>query len=199
MIFPEIQLKKLKPDPDAWDPVCFVAQRKPSAVAVLFFVNEHKKTNILFIRRSTHVSSHKGQIGFPGGRLEAGDVRPSDTALREAFEEIGLDPAHVTVLGALDPHPALDGTLVFPIVCVTNTSVEALRINSEEVAEIYMIPLELVLESNRQKFSFNMFGCWRQSYLYDCGPIAVWGLSAEILGVAGFQAVIPTENSRLRS
>ncbi len=187
MIFPEIQLHKLKPDLPAWDPAYFILPRKPSAVAVLFFVSENKKTSVLFIRRSSKVSSHKGQIGFPGGRIDDGDLKPRDTALRETLEEIGLEPSLVHVLGALDPVPAIDGTPVFPLVCVTNATADGLTINTEEVAEIYMIPLPLVLESNRQKFSFNMFGCWRNSYLYDCGQISVWGLSAEILNQASFQ------------
>jgi 8-oxo-dGTP pyrophosphatase MutT (NUDIX family) len=189
VIFSEIKLEQLKPDPPTWDSVYFMAPRKPSAVAIVFFINECNETNVLFIRRSTSVSSHRGQIGFPGGRLEVGDQRPRDTALREAQEEVGLDLKRVRVLGGIEPLPALDGTLVFPIVAVTDTPVPELRLNSAEVAEIYMIPVELVLESNRREFSFNMFGFWRKSYLYDCGPISVWGLSAEILRLAKFQVL----------
>ncbi len=187
-MFSEIKLDQLKPDPPTWDSVYFMSACKPSAVVILFFINENKQTTLLFIKRSTTVSSHRGQIGFPGGRLEVGDLRPRDTALREAHEEVGLDLSRVRVLGAVDPLPALDGSMVIPIVAVTNTPVEDLRLNYAEVAEIYMIPLDLVLESNRREFGFNMFGCWRKSYLYDCGQISVWGLSAEILKLANFQA-----------
>jgi 8-oxo-dGTP pyrophosphatase MutT (NUDIX family) len=183
-MFENLKIGKLKPDPSAWDPVYFSVTRKPSAVAVIIFDSDPESPKILLIRRSTRLSSHKGQIGFPGGRLEGGDVSPRDTALRETFEEIGLDPVKVKVLGAVDPVPALDGSLVYPIIATSSVSPEDLTPNPAEVSEIFLIPVEYLIVGNRKKFSFNLFGCWRHSFLYDCGAISVWGLSAEILAKA---------------
>ena len=185
---PRVDTEHLRPDPESWDPVYFLAPRKPSAVAGIIFVSDLDGPHVLLTRRSTRLTSHKGQIGFPGGRLEAGDQRPRDTALREAAEEVGLDPARVKVIGGVDPIPALDGSLVYPVVGVTDAVIEDLTINPAEVAGIYMIPLEKLMKGNRKRFSFNLFGCWRHSFLYDCGAISVWGLSAEILAKADLRA-----------
>jgi 8-oxo-dGTP pyrophosphatase MutT (NUDIX family) len=177
--------RSLKPDLQSWDPVYFSLPRKPSAVAIIIFENEQESNSVLFIRRSTRLSSHKGQIGFPGGRLEVGDIAPKDTALRETMEEIGLDPSSVEVVGRGDPTPALDGSLVYPIVAKTSATINDLNLNPAEVSEIFLVPIEMLFSSQKKKFKFNLFGCWRASFLYDCGSILVWGLSAEILSKLG--------------
>jgi 8-oxo-dGTP pyrophosphatase MutT (NUDIX family) len=184
-----IKTEHLKLDLPAWDPVYFSLPRKPSAVAVIIFNADSSEPNVLFIRRSTRLGSHRGQIGFPGGRLEAGDENPRDTALREAAEEIGLSPEDVTVLGAVDPIPSLDGSLVYPIIGYTEASAKELKMSPNEVSDIYMVPVKLLVSENRRKFAFNLFGCWRRSFLYDCGAISIWGLSAEILSKADLQLV----------
>ena len=188
----QFKIVQLKPDLIEWDPVYYSVQRKPSAVALLIFSNCDQEPHVLLIRRSTRLSSHKGQIGFPGGRLELGDSRPRDTALRETAEEVGLDPALVSVLGGLDPIPALDGSLVYPIIGTTSASVDDLRINPIEVDAIFLIPLSCFTSQNLKKFGFNLFGCWRRSFLYDCGSMSVWGLSAEILAKADLQIATET-------
>lgn len=184
----EVFMDKVKPDPVTWDPVYFSVARKPSAVAVIIFNEDQANPKILLIRRSTRLSSHKGQIGFPGGRLEAGDVSPRDTALRETFEEVGLDPARVRVIGGVDPVPSLDGSLVYPIIGTTDVAVDDLIANPAEVSEVFLVPAELLMVNHRQKFKFNLFGCWRHSFLYDCGTLSVWGLSAEILSKVELRA-----------
>jgi coenzyme A diphosphatase NUDT7 len=179
-----IATEHLKPDLKNWDPVYFSLVRKPSAVAVIIFDADSDNPQVLFIRRSTRLGSHRGQIGFPGGRLEAGDRNPRETALREAAEEVGLRPELVTVLGGVDPIPALDGSLVYPIIGITEATRNGLQMNLSEVSDIYMVPLKFLASENQRKFEFNLFGCWRRSFLYDCGAISVWGLSAEILAKA---------------
>lgn len=183
----QFKMTQLKPDLKEWDPVYYSTARKPSAVAVILFYDQELEPNILLIRRSTRLSSHRGQIGFPGGRLEASDRCPRDTALRETSEEVGLDPAKVKVLGGVDPILALDGSLVYPIVATTESSLEELVLNPAEVSGIYMVPISRLTAENRKKFAFNLFGCWRRSFLYDCGTMSVWGLSAEILAKADLQ------------
>ena len=178
---PDLSFNRLSPDPKLWDPVYYSITRKPSAVAVLIFEGIAQSPQVLLIRRSTKLRSHKGQIGFPGGRLEAGDESPRQTALREASEEIGIDSASVKIVGSIDPIPAIDGSLVYPVVGVTSSDIRDLKINNAEVDGIHMIPVEHLMANNRQKFRFNLFGCWRHSFFYDCGTVSIWGLSAEIL------------------
>jgi coenzyme A diphosphatase NUDT7 len=182
-----IETEHLKPDLVTWDPVDFSLPRKPSAVAVIIFDNESEDPNILFIRRSTRLGSHRGQIGFPGGRLELGDENPRATALREAAEEVNLRPEEVNVLGATDPVLALDGSLVYPIIGYTKSACQNLQARPTEVSEIHLVPIRFLTSEKQHKFEFNLFGCWRRSFLYDCGSISVWGLSAEILAKANLR------------
>ena len=188
MLLPS-EIRDLQPVPDHWDPVFYAAERKPSAVAVVFLLEPHSKrpARLVLIRRSTRVGSHKGQIGFPGGRIEAGDANPAVTALRESQEEIGLDPNIVTVKGMLPPLVSIDGSLVFPVLAVAPMQSAVLHANPHEVTSIHLIPWAQVTDQNKQKFSFNLFGCWRDSFLYDCGEITIWGLSAEILSRAALK------------
>lgn len=182
-------IHELKPVPAMWDPVFFTLKLRPSAVLVLFVEKQDTpghsdSTEVLFIRRSTRVGSHRGQIGFPGGRLEQGDLHPGITALRETQEELGLNPETIQLMGMLPSVPALDGSLVFPI-CGRIASIDChLKPNRLEVQEVLGVSADKISVSNQQKFSFNMFGCWRDSFLYDCGAFKVWGLSAEILAKA---------------
>ena len=177
----------LNSDPKVWDPIYFALPRKPSAVAVLLFGLDTPSPQLLLIRRSTRLRSHRGQIGFPGGRIEDGDVSPVDTALREAAEEIGINRQSVKPIGSIEPIPAIDGSLVYPIVAETTASPEDLTVNKTEVESLHFVPLELLMANKRKKFAFNLFGCWRHSFLYDCGALSVWGLSAEILAKINFK------------
>ncbi len=177
-------VKELKPVPTLWDPVFFMSKRRPSAVLVLFVLNQQER-EILFIRRSTRTGSHRGQIGFPGGRLEDGDTNPAMTALRETREEIGLDPEKINIMGLSQTVQALDGSLVYPVFAWAYASDCQTTPSPSEVQDVLRVPADRLSVANCQKFSFNMFGCWRDSFLYDCSSFNVWGLSAEILAKAG--------------
>lgn len=183
-----LSLNQITPAPDTWDPVFCLGPKKPSAVLILFVTPDHDsgEAKVLLIRRSTRVGSHKGQIGFPGGRIESGDGSPSVTALRETEEELGINRALIAVQGVLPSTPALDGSLVVPVIGVIAESQCEVRPNPVEVQSVHSVSWQLLAQGNRLKFSFNMFGCWRDSFLYDCRDITVWGLSAEILSRAAF-------------
>lgn len=186
---PAIQQNLLAPAPIVWDPVFYIDPRKPSAVLLLFVEPEsasREPSSLVMIRRSTRVGSHRGQIGFPGGRLENGDRSPVDTALREANEELGVEPDKVSIRGGLRPLPALDGSFVFPIVGLISQRDCILKPDPVEVQSVHQVNWPLIGRGNLRKFSFNMFGCWRDSFLYDCGAISIWGLSAEILAQGDF-------------
>lgn len=183
----ELIFERLNSDPKAWDPSYFALPRKPSAVAVILFDRDTSNPKVLLIRRSTKLRSHKGQIGFPGGRMEQGDQTPSDTALREACEEIGISRQSTKILGSVEPIPAIDGSLVYPVLAEASCSVKDLQINPAEVDAVHLIPIEYLTVDKRKKFTFNLFGCWRHSFLYDCGPVSIWGLSAEILAKFSFK------------
>ena len=96
---------------------------RPAAILIpLFFANDDDRQNhswqILLTRRAEAVAEHQGQVAFPGGRSEPSDLTPESTALREAHEEIGLAPAHVTILGRMNRLRTITNYCVTPIVGV---------------------------------------------------------------------------------
>ena len=103
---------------------------------------------MFFTRRSEHLADHSGQIAFPGGRAEAGNSGPLQTALREACEEIGLPPGAVHPLGILEPVDTSSGFRVWPVVGVLRLPVEP-RPSSPEVAEAFWIPLDWLAAEGR--------------------------------------------------
>ncbi len=170
---------------EAWDSALFKSSRLPSAVLVLLVMDQSQlatdQVKVLFIRRSSRMTSHKGQIGFPGGRFEVGDLSPVSTALREAQEEVGADPDSIEIRAVLAPIQSIDGSWVVPVVGSVEKSQFLPTPNRDEIDQIFFVDQRRLFPQNKVKFSFNMFGCWRDSYLYECQQIKVWGLSAEIL------------------
>jgi 8-oxo-dGTP pyrophosphatase MutT (NUDIX family) len=165
-------------------------RRRSSAVVMLFIpgASTEAPAEIVLTRRSTAVRSHKGQIGFPGGRLEETDPTPAATALRELEEELGVPRDRVTPIAALEPLAALDGSAVFPIVAVSSMGLAAMRPSADEVDEVFAVAWPRLTEGEAQRFAFNIFGNWRESLLFPLPGRAgggIWGLTAKILAAAG--------------
>lgn len=100
---------------------------------------------LLFARRTDSVRKHKGEIGFPGGRVEPGEV-PREAALREAREEVALDPAAVEVLGELDERPVVTRFVVTPVVGLVRRPPEGFSREEREVREVFEVPLDRFLD-----------------------------------------------------
>lgn len=96
---------------------------------------------LLLTRRSETVESHKGQVAFPGGECDPGEMRPEQTALREAHEEIGIDAAHVRVLGTLAPLVTITGFRVTPVVGALPADL-VFQLGTGEVERVFTMPLE---------------------------------------------------------
>src|SRR6516165_2427345 len=96
-------------------------------------------------RRSPRMLHHAGQVAFPGGKLDPGDASAEAAALREAWEEIGLDPASVEILGRLDEHITGTGFHMTPVVALVPPGVEV-RIASDEVVDVFCLPFETLLD-----------------------------------------------------
>ena len=161
---------------------------KNSAVAFLFLPPSMpgRPARLLLTRRSMAVRTHKGQIGFAGGRSEASDFGPAETVLREVKEEVGIPSESISVLGVLEPERALDGGLVVPVVAVARVSESELVAAPEEVKAIHLLewPHFAVLAALR--FEFTLFGLRRDSWLFQTDP-PVWGLTAKIIAGAGLE------------
>ncbi len=130
-----------RPDSDGYAEMIVKPGMRLRCAAVLvpltYFQDEW---HLLFTRRTDRVESHKGQVSFPGGACDEGETTPEQTALREANEEIGMDPSDVVVLGRLSRLITISSYRVSPIVGVIPWPY-AFKISGGEVARVFTIPL----------------------------------------------------------
>ena len=153
------------------------------AAAVLVpIVGIPEPTLILTLRTDT-VRSHKGQISFPGGSIDPGDPSAEAAALREAHEEIGLDPASVRILGELDTTPTfVSGFVITPVVGWIDRP-PSLEPNPAEVAEVLEVPISALTESARVEPGFSLAGRTYPTEAWLWKDHAVWGITARLLGL----------------
>lgn len=119
---------------------------RKAAVLIPLFINDNE-WQILYTRRSDVLKDHKGQVSFPGGSIELSDVDEIAAALREANEEIGLDPFQVEILGELDAFETISHFVVKPVVGYINWPIN-LEPNLSEVSRIFSIPLKWLIQKN---------------------------------------------------
>lgn len=152
----------------------------PAAVLVPLVVRADAPS-LLLTKRTDHLHHHPGQISFPGGRVEAQDSTPVDTALRETEEEIGLDRRHVELLGALPDYYTGTGFCVTPVVGLVHPPFE-LQLDAFEVAEAFEVPLGHFLDpANHQRHSLVHEGRERQFHAMPYKDYFIWGATAGIL------------------
>jgi 8-oxo-dGTP pyrophosphatase MutT (NUDIX family) len=154
----------------------------PTPAAVLVgLVDRPDGPALLLTQRTEHLRDHAGQICFPGGRIEAADGGPTAAALREAEEEIGLDPARVGVLGELPPYQTVTGFRIHPVVGWVSPPFE-LRPDAFEVAEVFEVPLPFVLDpENHRAQSYRRGPLTRSYYVLPYQGRFIWGATAGIL------------------
>jgi 8-oxo-dGTP pyrophosphatase MutT (NUDIX family) len=152
----------------------------PAAVLVPI-VNRPAGLQILLTERSLGLPDHPGQISFPGGRVEPQDPDDAAAALREAQEEIGLDPARVEILGELTTYETVTGYRVAPVVGWVEPPFE-LRLDAKEVASAFEVPLAFLLDPANHLRHFRMLGELRRDYwAMPYGERYIWGATAAML------------------
>jgi 8-oxo-dGTP pyrophosphatase MutT (NUDIX family) len=136
---------------------------------------------VLMTRRSDSLASHTGQIAFPGGRLDPGETAV-EAALREAFEEVALDPTRVEVLGVGDAYETGTGFLVTPVVGWL-TATPATTPSLDEVAEVFEVPWDFLMDAtNHSRDSYDREGQPRRWYwAMTHGQRYIWGVTAGIV------------------
>jgi len=137
--------------------------------------------HLLFTKRSEQVKNHKGEISFPGGVVDEEDKELINTALREAFEEIGLRESDVQIIGVLDDIVTITEFIVTPIVGLF-TYPYPFKVSEVEIAELIEVPLASLLDEN----SFSEREIFRGGqneivYAYQYGKHIIWGATARIL------------------
>jgi len=161
--------------------------------AVLVPIVDRGEASLVFAQRTEHVGQHKGQISFPGGRVDPGDADDLAAALREAHEEVGLDPGSVEVLGFLDDYPTVTRYLVTPVVGMVEDLAEV-KPCAREVAEIFEVPLEFVIApANFERKFFTRDGInvpffelnWRNYRIWGATAGMLWNLSHRVTAHEG--------------
>ena len=155
-------------------------RERPAAVLILLYERDDQPVTIL-TRRTEHVGGHKGEISLPGGTPEPGDDSLYATALREAWEEIGVHPDDVTLLGALDPVlTVVSNYAITPF--VARLSRPVFTPNPREVAELIELPLRRLREPDAcREEIWETNGVRRTIYFYAYGDHVIWGATARIL------------------
>jgi 8-oxo-dGTP pyrophosphatase MutT (NUDIX family) len=158
--------------PDAGPPV-------PAAVLVPFVLGV--TPGVLLTKRTAHLKRHAGQVSFPGGRIDPEDVGPEAAALREAQEEIALDPSRVEILGRLADHVTGTGYRITPVVGVLPPGL-LYDLSPREVESVFELPLAVLLDPaapKRQRQHIN--GRWREYWVWPHPEHFIWGATAAIL------------------
>lgn len=169
--------------PDAEFPLYVLPpERKPVSAAVLVpVVNQPAGPTLMFTQRTAHLHDHAGQISFPGGRVDDGDVDRVATALREAEEETGIDRGRVQIIGRLPDFDIQTGFRVTPVVGWVEPPFE-LNPDPFEVAEVFEVPLEFFLDpENHQRHRTELNGQIRHYYSMPYGERNIWGATAGML------------------
>ena len=148
--------------------------------AVLVAVTDRASPGLLLTVRREHLRTHAGQVAFPGGRIDPGEEAVG-AALREAQEEIGLDPAEVRVIGAADPYRTVTNFLVTPVIGVVPPDLP-LEANENEVADWFEAPLDFLVDpANQQRRSAVFHGRERHYYAIDWNGRRIWGATAAMI------------------
>jgi 8-oxo-dGTP pyrophosphatase MutT (NUDIX family) len=163
-----------------WRSEMGVVTPRPAAVLVPIVARPDGLTVILTQRPET-MAAHPGQVSFPGGKMDAADPSPVETALREAEEEIGLHRRHVEVLGFLDCYQTGTGFRVVPVVSLVMPPF-TLDVHAREVDDAFEVPFSFLMDSaNHQKHSRQVKGETRWFYAMPYESRYIWGATAGMI------------------
>ncbi|MDY8110077.1 CoA pyrophosphatase [Fulvimarina sp. 2208YS6-2-32] len=151
------------------------------AAVLVAVVDRDEGASVILTRRSDRLRKHSGQIAFPGGSVDPSDASAEAAALREAHEEIALEPRHVEVLGRLPRYLTTTGFRITPVVAIVRPGFE-LTPNPDEVADIFETPLSFLMDAaNHVRAAKTLGGVERHFYEMPYGERYIWGVTAGIL------------------
>jgi 8-oxo-dGTP pyrophosphatase MutT (NUDIX family) len=165
-------------DPALWERAG-VRATKPASVLVP--IVDRSVPTVLLTQRTADLTSHAGQVAFPGGKIEPADESPVAAALREAKEEVGLAPMLVEPIGYLDLYLTFSGFRILPTLARVKPEF-TLTLNPGEVTEAFEVPLEFLMNpANHQRKTRDWNGIARDYYAMPFGDHYIWGVTAGIL------------------
>lgn len=167
--------------PATSDDLLGLENRPLTPAAVLVPIVHGGVPGVLLTLRAAHLKNHPGQVAFPGGRTEAGDASAEAAALREAQEEIGLQPGHVELAGRLPDYVTGTGYRITPVLGLLPAGL-ALSPCEDEVAAIFTLPLSVLLDpSAPQREHATWRGRRRSFWVWPHAEHRIWGATAAIL------------------
>lgn len=158
----------------------FDVRSRAAAAAVLVAITDEVQPRVLLTRRSMQLSQHAGEVSFPGGKRDPADTSNIVVALREAHEEVGLDPFAVRLLGSLPAQRARSGLWVRPIVGLIDPQV-SLTAQPDEIDRIFFMPLSALQQAQPQPHTIRFGVQWVDMPSYQFDNEIIWGLTARIL------------------
>jgi len=179
-----LRLRRATPHPVTSDGPSFRTPLVDAAVLVPMVLGP--APGVLLTRRCATLSAHPGQVSFPGGRIDPGDASAEAAALREAEEEVGLDPSRVELLGRLDEYVTGTGYRITPVMALLPIGVAldalGLRISPHEVDEVFELPLSVLLDPDApQRQEIVVQGRRRAFWVWPHARHHIWGATAAIL------------------
>jgi 8-oxo-dGTP pyrophosphatase MutT (NUDIX family) len=176
-------------NPPMWEPELWAERKfadRPAALAsVLVGIVTRDEPTLILTERTTHLSTHSGQVAFPGGKRDATDRDAIHTGLREAQEEIGLDPSHVEVLGTMPTYTTGTRFIITPVVALVDPAHEV-KPNPHEVADAFEIPLVFLMNPAHHRRHHVLADGLRRDwfsmpYMDGATQRFVWGATAGML------------------
>jgi 8-oxo-dGTP pyrophosphatase MutT (NUDIX family) len=164
-------------------PPGFLSPAPRPAAVLIPFLRKNAAWHILFTRRTDSLPEHSGQVAFPGGRSEAGDVDAATTALREAQEEIGLQPSDVRILGRLPEMVTITNYVVTPVVGVIPWPYN-FHLQREEVSRVFTIPVAWLADPANREERLRKLPLPHPpvpvTYFHPFSGETLWGVSASL-------------------
>jgi 8-oxo-dGTP pyrophosphatase MutT (NUDIX family) len=175
--------------PPSWEPEVWTERRfadRPMARAsVLVPLVMRDRPTVLLTERTTHLSTHSGQVAFPGGRQDETDTDAAHTALREAQEEIGLHPGLIEVIGQMPTYTTGSQFIITPVVALVSPD-HRLTLNAYEVADAFEVPLDFLMNpAHHRRHAIEWAGARREwfsmPYMDGTSERFIWGATAAML------------------
>lgn len=172
LIFQSQSLSNDKCDPD-----------NTCAAILVPLLLKNSEWHLLFTRRTGKVSSHQNEVSFPGGSYEFTDINLENTAIRETYEEIGIEPKDIEILGKLPTSTTITGFKVFPFIALINWPID-FRLNSEEVEVIFSVPISWLMNPSNyyeEDYKSDKFGRRRVIHYKEYMGEHIWGYTAKVV------------------